>query len=106
VILGVDRLDYTKGLVNRLKAFEVFLERHPEQHGTVSFLQISVPSRTDVLEYQQLKEEMDQLVGKFSRISCLIKVKSSPNKVESMGDFQRRFGLLFGTFSVASVRMN
>lgn len=63
VILGVDRLDYTKGLVNRLKAFEVFLERHPEHHGTVSFLQISVPSRTDVLEYQQLKEEMDQLVG-------------------------------------------
>jgi trehalose 6-phosphate synthase/phosphatase len=65
VILGVDRLDYTKGLVNRLKAFEVLLERHPEHRGNVSFLQISVPSRTDVLEYQQLKEEMDQLVGKF-----------------------------------------
>lgn len=66
VILGVDRLDYTKGLVNRLKAFEVFLERHPEHIGTVSFLQISVPSRTDVLEYQQLKEEMDQLVGRIN----------------------------------------
>lgn len=65
VILGVDRLDYTKGLVNRLKAFEVFLEKHPEHMGTVSFLQIAVPSRTDVLEYQQLKEEMDQLVGRL-----------------------------------------
>lgn len=66
VILGVDRLDYTKGLVNRLKAFEVFLERHPELHGSVSYLQIAVPSRTDVLEYQQLKEEMDQLVGRIN----------------------------------------
>lgn len=66
VILGVDRLDYTKGLVNRLKAFEVLLERHPEHIGCVSFLQISVPSRTDVLEYQQLKEEMDQLVGRIN----------------------------------------
>lgn len=55
-----------KGLVNRLKAFEVFLERHPRHIGKVSFLQISVPSRTDVLEYQQLKEEIDQLVGRIN----------------------------------------
>lgn len=68
MILGVDRLDYTKGLVNRLKAFEVLLERHPEHRGNVTFLQISVPSRTDVLEYQQLKEEMDQLIGEHSKI--------------------------------------
>nr|BAH28884.1 trehalose-6-phosphate synthase alpha [Polypedilum vanderplanki]BAH28886.1 trehalose-6-phosphate synthase alpha [Polypedilum vanderplanki] len=66
IILGVDRLDYTKGLVNRLKAFEILLEKHPEHRGTVSFLQISVPSRTDVAEYQQLKEEMDQLVGRIN----------------------------------------
>ena len=66
IILGVDRLDYTKGLVNRLKAFEVLLEKHPEHRGNVSFLQISVPSRTDVKEYQELKEEMDQLVGKIN----------------------------------------
>ncbi|CAO1393315.1 unnamed protein product [Diamesa serratosioi] len=66
IILGVDRLDYTKGLVNRLKAFEVLLEKHPEHRGNVSFLQVSVPSRTDVLEYRQLKEEMDQLVGRIN----------------------------------------
>ena len=66
IILGVDRLDYTKGLVNRLKAFEVLLEKHPEHIGKVSFLQISVPSRTDVKEYQELKEEMDQLVGRIN----------------------------------------
>lgn len=70
--MGVDRLDYTKGLVNRLKAFEILLERHPEHRGTVNFLQISVPSRTDVLEYQQLKEEMDQLVGKKIKLLRLL----------------------------------
>uniref|UniRef100_A0A2M4A4G8 Putative trehalose-6-phosphate synthase component tps1 n=1 Tax=Anopheles triannulatus TaxID=58253 RepID=A0A2M4A4G8_9DIPT len=66
IILGVDRLDYTKGLVNRLKAFEVLLEKHPEHRENVSLLQISVPSRTDVKEYQELKEEMDQLVGRIN----------------------------------------
>ncbi|XP_055527424.1 uncharacterized protein LOC129720035 [Wyeomyia smithii] len=53
IILGVDRLDYTKGLVNRLKAFEVLLEKHPEHRENVSLLQIAVPSRTDVKEYQK-----------------------------------------------------
>ncbi|XP_058126088.1 uncharacterized protein LOC131287999 [Anopheles ziemanni] len=66
IILGVDRLDYTKGLVHRLKAFEVLLEKHPEHRENVSLLQISVPSRTDVKEYQELKEEMDQLVGRIN----------------------------------------
>ncbi|CAH0561444.1 unnamed protein product [Brassicogethes aeneus] len=66
IILGVDRLDYTKGLVNRLRAFEKLFEKHPEHIGKVSLLQISVPSRTDVKEYQDLKEEMDQLVGRIN----------------------------------------
>lgn len=66
IILGVDRLDYTKGLVNRLKAFEVLLEKYPQHREKVSLLQISVPSRTDVREYQDLKEEMDQLVGRIN----------------------------------------
>lgn len=66
IILGVDRLDYTKGLVHRLKAFEKLLENHPEHKEKVSMLQISVPSRTDVKEYQDLKEEMDQLVGRIN----------------------------------------
>jgi trehalose 6-phosphate synthase/phosphatase len=66
IILGVDRLDYTKGLVHRLKAFEVLLEKHPEHIEKVILLQVSVPSRTDVKEYQDLKEEMDQLVGRIN----------------------------------------
>ncbi|KAJ8933916.1 hypothetical protein NQ314_013717 [Rhamnusium bicolor] len=66
IILGVDRLDYTKGLVHRLRAFEKLLENYPEHIEKVSLLQISVPSRTDVKEYQDLKEEMDQLVGRIN----------------------------------------
>ncbi|KAF4532499.1 hypothetical protein B566_EDAN003075 [Ephemera danica] len=65
-ILGVDRLDYTKGLVHRVLAFERLLEKHPEHLGQVTFLQVSVPSRTDVREYRQLKEEMDQLIGRIN----------------------------------------
>lgn len=65
-ILGVDRLDYTKGLVNRILAFEKLLEKHPEHLEKVTLLQISVPSRTDVREYRQLKEEMDQLIGRVN----------------------------------------
>lgn len=66
IILGVDRLDYTKGLVHKLKAFERLLQKHPEHIEKVVLLQISVPSRTDVKEYQDLKEEMDQLVGRIN----------------------------------------
>ncbi|KAF5292542.1 hypothetical protein FQR65_LT01688 [Abscondita terminalis] len=66
IILGVDRLDYTKGLVHRLLSFESLLENYPEHREKVSLLQISVPSRTDVKEYQDLKEEMDQLVGRIN----------------------------------------
>lgn len=63
IILGVDRLDYTKGLPNRLLAYEKLLELYPEHLEKVMLLQIAVPSRTDVKEYQDLKEEMDKLVG-------------------------------------------
>lgn len=66
LVLGVDRLDYTKGLVHRLKAFELLLERYPQHKGKVALMQIAVPSRTDVKEYQDLKEEMDQLVGRIN----------------------------------------
>ncbi|PSN33121.1 hypothetical protein C0J52_15546 [Blattella germanica] len=66
IVLGVDRLDYTKGLVHRLKAFQRLLVKYPEHKEAVTMLQISVPSRTDVKEYQDLKEEMDQLVGRIN----------------------------------------
>ncbi|XP_014221069.1 alpha,alpha-trehalose-phosphate synthase [UDP-forming] A isoform X1 [Trichogramma pretiosum] len=66
IVLGVDRLDYTKGLVHRLKAFEMLLEKHPEHREQVTLLQIAVPSRTDVREYQDLKLEIDQLIGSIN----------------------------------------
>ncbi|XP_018007795.1 alpha,alpha-trehalose-phosphate synthase [UDP-forming] [Hyalella azteca] len=66
ILLGVDRLDYTKGLVHRIKAFERFLEKHPEQIEKVVFIQVAVPSRTDVKEYQELKEELDMEIGKLN----------------------------------------
>ena len=66
VILGVDRADYTKGLANRFKAFERFLSDHPEFLGKVMLFQIAVPSRTDVREYQELKENLDKLVGQIN----------------------------------------
>ena len=53
VILGVDRADYTKGLVNRFGAFERLLNDFPEFIGTVMLLQVAVPTRTDVQEYQE-----------------------------------------------------
>lgn len=54
------------GLVHRILAFERLLEKYPEHVEKVTLLQISVPSRTDVREYRQLKEEMDQLVGRIN----------------------------------------
>lgn len=66
LLLGVDRLDYTKGLVHRIRAFETLLEKHPELKEKVTFLQVAVPSRTDVKEYQELKEELDQLIGRIN----------------------------------------
>lgn len=66
LVLGLDRLDYTKGIPNRLEAFDVALARYPELRGKVTLLQIVVPSRTGVGEYQHLKDEIDRLVGRVN----------------------------------------
>ncbi|CAG0890921.1 unnamed protein product [Darwinula stevensoni] len=73
IILGVDRLDYTKGIINsRILSFEKLLEKHPEHLEKVALLQVAVPSRTDVKEYQQLKEQIDLEVGRINgRFSTL-----------------------------------
>lgn len=63
LILGVDRLDYSKGIPDRLKAYANFLERHPEMHGKVSFIQVVVPSRMEVGRYAALRDEIEQLIG-------------------------------------------
>jgi len=72
VILGVDRLDYTKGLPEKLLGYEALLEQHLELHGKVSLIQIAAPSRTRVAEYQELQRELDELVGRINgRFSTL-----------------------------------
>ncbi len=65
IVLGVDRLDYTKGLIERLLAFERFLESNPEYRRRVTLVQIAVPSRTRVSDYIKLKRDLDELVGRI-----------------------------------------
>ncbi|MEP6860829.1 MAG: trehalose-phosphatase [Deltaproteobacteria bacterium] len=66
LILGVDRLDYAKGIPERLHAFERLLETRPEWRSRVCFVQISVPSRADVPEYAELKHRVETLVGRIN----------------------------------------
>src|SRR5215469_9954616 len=64
MILGVDRLDYTKGILERVEGFERFLELNPSYHKRVALVQIAVPSRTKVDDYARLKRQLDELVGR------------------------------------------
>ena len=66
LLLGVDRLDYTKGILERLQAFQRFLEDHPEQRGQVTLVQQVVPSRQDVEAYRTLKEEIEKQVSQIN----------------------------------------
>ncbi len=68
VILSIDRLDYSKGIINRLKAYEVFLEKNPDFRGKTSLLMTIVPSRVGVEDYQQMKKNIDELVGRINGI--------------------------------------
>lgn len=63
LILSIDRLDYTKGIPERLKAFRYFLQKHPEYKEQVSLIMLTVPSRVDVEQYQSLRGEVEELVG-------------------------------------------
>jgi trehalose 6-phosphate synthase len=66
MILGVDRLDYSKGIPERLLAFEALLEHYPEWRAQVSMVQISVPSREEVPEYAELRTRVEKLVGRIN----------------------------------------
>ncbi|TVZ00811.1 trehalose-6-phosphate synthase [Trebonia kvetii] len=66
LLLGADRLDYTKGIIERLLAVEMLLERDPEMRTSVAFLQLAVPSRDDVREYRQLRGIVEQHVGRIN----------------------------------------
>jgi trehalose 6-phosphate synthase len=66
IIVGVDRLDYIKGVPQKLHAIEVFLNEHPEWIGRVVLVQVAVPSRGDVEEYQALRATVNELVGRIN----------------------------------------
>ena len=66
ILLGIDRLDYTKGIPRRLLAFERLLEREPRWRGKVRLVQIGVPSRDKVPSYQEFRRQVDELVGRIN----------------------------------------
>jgi len=66
LVLGVDRLDYSKGIPERIRAVDKALELYPELRENITFIQIVVPSRTEVEEYQILKAEIERLVGEIN----------------------------------------
>jgi len=66
LILSVDRLDYTKGILNRLEGFERFLEKNPRWHKQVVLVLIVVPSRIGVDNYQLMKQRIDEIVGRIN----------------------------------------
>lgn len=66
LIISIDRLDYSKGIPQRLEAFEKFLEKYPEFHENVTLVMLVVPSRDEVEKYKELKEQVDEMVGRIN----------------------------------------
>lgn len=66
ILIGIDRLDYTKGIPRRLLAYEKLLHDHPRLREQVQLIQVAVPSRTNVAAYQDLRAQVDGLVGRIN----------------------------------------
>lgn len=66
LVMGIDRLDYTKGIPRRLLAFEKLLEAHPELRGAVRLVQVAVPSRSGVHAYAEFRAQVDGLIGRIN----------------------------------------
>ena len=66
LIISIDRLDYTKGIINRLEAFELFLSRYPLYRGRVTLVVVAVPSRDEVDRYIKLRERLERLIGRIN----------------------------------------
>ncbi len=66
VIISVDRLDYTKGIVQRLEAFDLFLSENPHYKEKVTMILLAVPSRTGIRDYAQLRRQLEHLVGRIN----------------------------------------
>jgi trehalose 6-phosphate synthase len=64
--VGVERIDYTKGLPERFAAIRHFFTRHPEYRGRLTFVQLAAPSRSRITRYRALEEELDQLAGQIN----------------------------------------
>lgn len=98
LIIGVDRVDYTKGLLHRFESYSRFLARFPGHLGRISYLQISPPTRTGVTEYRDLNRRLSELagdiVGRFSEPDW------TPIRYVNRG-FSRR--ILFGFYRLSRV---
>ncbi|KAI3179298.1 hypothetical protein DTO027I6_10325 [Penicillium roqueforti] len=77
IIIGVDRMDYTKGLPEKMEGFRVFLNEHPECSDSVILVQIAIPSREDVKEYQDLDEELPPILHHCSTFTVQSPLQSS-----------------------------
>ena len=66
LVIGVDRLDYSKGLVQRLEAFEIFLAKNPDWHGNVTYLQITPKNRSEIPEYLDLAQAVGSVAGRIN----------------------------------------
>ncbi|MCB1146892.1 MAG: bifunctional alpha,alpha-trehalose-phosphate synthase (UDP-forming)/trehalose-phosphatase [Leptospiraceae bacterium] len=66
IVLSLDRLDYSKGIANRLLGFEIFLEKFPEWRGKVILYMVVVPSRANVDQYRKMKAQIDELAGRIN----------------------------------------
>jgi trehalose 6-phosphate synthase len=66
ILLSVDRLDYTKGLLPRLSAYRILLEKHPELHRTIALLQLVIPSREQIPEYEDLRVAIERRVSEIN----------------------------------------
>jgi trehalose 6-phosphate synthase/phosphatase len=68
IILSIDRLDYSKGILQRLTAFELLLKEHPEYHQKITLYMVVVPSRDTVPQYAQLRDQIDKRAGNINAI--------------------------------------
>ncbi|MBN2137649.1 MAG: bifunctional alpha,alpha-trehalose-phosphate synthase (UDP-forming)/trehalose-phosphatase [Sedimentisphaerales bacterium] len=66
IILSVGRLDYSKGIIQRLEAFDLFLSQNPQYRGAVTLIMVAVPTRTGVEDYRELRNSLEQLVGRIN----------------------------------------
>lgn len=75
LIIGADRLDYSKGLIERFRSYQHLLAMHPEMHGNIVYLQVAEPSRSEVPEYQEVRHELDavagEIIGSYARFDWM-----------------------------------